>query len=153
MRASTRSSSSCRSGGMSVRIERPIISSAVYPNMRSAAGFHDWTMPFRSLLMIASSEYWTIAASRSDARSSRTIESCLPRGLENETLGTAIRHDLGRVEVALRIRRHVVDDVEFTWLRTTGADGSDLRQRRPIEHRHAHRPGVDDVKVLLFRVR
>ena len=47
--ASTVSSSDCRSSGMMRRIDEPIISSAVYPNMRSAASFHDSTFPFKIL--------------------------------------------------------------------------------------------------------
>src|SRR5437868_2449093 len=43
-------------------IDAPIISSAVNPNIRSAAGFHDVTMPFKSLLTIASSDEATSAA-------------------------------------------------------------------------------------------
>ena len=45
-------------------IDLPIISSAVYPKTRSAAWFHEVTIPFRSLLMMASSEDSTMAASR-----------------------------------------------------------------------------------------
>ncbi len=43
-------------------IERPIISLAAYPNMRSAPGFQDVTMPCSVLLAIASSALATIAA-------------------------------------------------------------------------------------------
>ena len=47
-----------------MRIDCPIASAAVYPNMRSAAGFHDVMMLFRSFVMIASSDDSTTAASR-----------------------------------------------------------------------------------------
>ena len=43
-------------------IDVPTISSAAKPNMRWAAGFHEVTMPFRSLLMMASSDDAMIAA-------------------------------------------------------------------------------------------
>ncbi len=46
------------------RIELPIISAAVNPNIRSAASFHDRTVPFKSLLTMASSDDATIAANR-----------------------------------------------------------------------------------------
>ena len=49
---------------MSMRIDRPIASAAVYPNMRSAAEFHDVMTPFRSFVTIASSDDSTTAASR-----------------------------------------------------------------------------------------
>jgi hypothetical protein len=42
----------------------PIISEAVYPNIRSAALFQEVTMPLGSLLTIASSDDATIAPSR-----------------------------------------------------------------------------------------
>jgi hypothetical protein len=45
---------------MIARIDRPIISEDVYPNIRSAAGFHDVTTLRRSLLTMASSDEWTI---------------------------------------------------------------------------------------------
>jgi len=48
---------------MSLRIDWPIISSAVYPKRRDAAAFQLVTMPSRSLLTIISSEDSTIAAS------------------------------------------------------------------------------------------
>src|ERR1700759_3283045 len=44
------------------RIDVPIISAAEWPNNRSAAGFQLVTVPFRSLLMMASSDDSTIAA-------------------------------------------------------------------------------------------
>ncbi len=47
-----------------MRIDCPIASAAVYPNMRSAAAFHDVMMLFRSFVMIASSDDSTTAASR-----------------------------------------------------------------------------------------
>ena len=54
-------SSSRRSGGKITSIGLPIISAAVYPKIRSAAGFQLRTMPLRSLLTIASSEDSMIA--------------------------------------------------------------------------------------------
>jgi hypothetical protein len=51
------------SSGMMMRIDWPT-ASAVEPKIRSAAAFHDVMMPFTSLLMIASSEPSTMAASR-----------------------------------------------------------------------------------------
>ena len=49
---------------MSIRIDLPIASAAVYPNMCSAAGFHEVMMLVRSLVMMASSDDSTTAASR-----------------------------------------------------------------------------------------
>jgi hypothetical protein len=49
---------------MMVVIDRPTISWAVYPKMRTAASFQLWTMPSRSLLTIPSSDESMIAASR-----------------------------------------------------------------------------------------
>src|ERR1051326_2039429 len=54
---------------MRVVIDRPMISFAFQPNMRSAALFQLVTIPLRSLLTMASSEDSTMAASRSSARS------------------------------------------------------------------------------------
>ena len=53
-----------------MRIDLPTASPDVKPNIRSAALFHDVMMPFRSLLIIASSEESTMAESRKAARSS-----------------------------------------------------------------------------------
>src|SRR5712671_3987701 len=47
---------------MILRIDCPIMSAAVQPNILSAARFHDVTMPSRSLLMMASSDESTMAA-------------------------------------------------------------------------------------------
>src|SRR3954468_11324980 len=55
-------SSSRRSAGKSLAIDWPIISSAEYPKMRSAALFQLMTMLWRFLLMMASSEESTIAS-------------------------------------------------------------------------------------------
>ncbi len=49
---------------MIIKIDLPIISSAVYPKIRSADRFQDRTIPFRSLLTIASSDDSTIADRR-----------------------------------------------------------------------------------------
>ena len=49
-------------------MDPPTISAAENPKMASAAVFHDVTMPFRSLLTIASSLESTIAARRSASR-------------------------------------------------------------------------------------
>ena len=57
------------------RMDVPIISSAVYPNMRSAAWFHDRTIPFKSLLTMASSDDSTMAARRR-AIDVRTFRHC-----------------------------------------------------------------------------
>jgi hypothetical protein len=38
---------------------------------------------------------------------------------QHKPLGAAIVDDLSRVEIAFRVCRHVMDDVEVTWLRTT----------------------------------
>ena len=54
---------------MIVHTGRPIASSAVCPNSRSAAGFQSVMTPSRSLARIASREPLTIAASRRSARS------------------------------------------------------------------------------------
>ena len=64
--------SSWRSGGISTEIGRPMISAAVYPKRRSAAGFHEVMMPLRLLLMIASSDDSTIASERC----ARRISAC-----------------------------------------------------------------------------
>ena len=48
---------------MIVTTGRPIISVAAYPNIRSAAGLQNVTSPSSVVLMIASSDDWTIAAS------------------------------------------------------------------------------------------
>ena len=62
--------SSCwRSGGMIRVMCCPIASSAVYPNIRSAPLFQLLITPSRLLLMIASSELSTIAASNPVVRS------------------------------------------------------------------------------------
>src|SRR5579884_1809437 len=53
-----------RSGGKRHEIGLPIISSAEYPNNRSAPRFQVVTMPLSVLLMMASSEFSTIDASR-----------------------------------------------------------------------------------------
>src|ERR1043166_3863910 len=45
-------------------IDWPTISSALYPKIRWAPLFQLWMMPSRFLLMMASSEFETIAASR-----------------------------------------------------------------------------------------
>ena len=52
----------CEAKGISVTIDLPIISSAVYPKIRCAPGFHEVTTPFKSLLIIASSDDATRAA-------------------------------------------------------------------------------------------
>ena len=54
-----------------MRIDLPIASASVYPNMRSAAGFHDVMMLFRSFVMIASSDDSTTAARRRRAIAAR----------------------------------------------------------------------------------
>ena len=69
MRDKIISSSPNRSGGMSRLIEPPTISTAVKPKTFSAPAFQKVTMPSRFLPMMASSEYSTIAASRSAAAS------------------------------------------------------------------------------------
>jgi hypothetical protein len=51
--------------GMIMRIDWPIASGAAYPNIRSAAGFHERMVPWRFLLMIASSAESTSALSSS----------------------------------------------------------------------------------------
>ncbi len=51
----------------------PIISAAVKPNIRSAAVFHEVTIPFRSLPTIASSLDSTIAAKSRASRSRRLV--------------------------------------------------------------------------------
>ncbi len=71
MREMIRFSSSSRSRGITVVIDRPTISRLLYPNSRRAAGFHDRTVPRKSLVMIASSEYRTIPNS---AEASNTAE-------------------------------------------------------------------------------
>ena len=55
-------SSSANSGGMIRMIDWPIISSAVYPKIRAAAGFQLVTILFKSLETIASSAFSTMAA-------------------------------------------------------------------------------------------
>ena len=56
------SSSACSSGGISSRMFRPMISSAGYPNMRSALAFQLVIVPSNDLLMIASLDVSTTAA-------------------------------------------------------------------------------------------
>jgi len=56
-------------GGMMIAIGCPTASDAVKPNILSAAGFHVWMMPSRSLLTIASSEERMRAVSWNDASS------------------------------------------------------------------------------------
>ena len=75
--ASTISSSFWSSVGISIRIDRPTASAAVYPNMRSAAAFHDVMTPFRSFVTIASSDDSTTAARRriADASAARALAS------------------------------------------------------------------------------
>jgi len=76
-----------------IRIDRPTASTSVYPNMRSAAGFHEVMMLFRSLVMMASSDDSTTAANRRaamfaamrsvmsraifDAPTTRPVSSCI----------------------------------------------------------------------------
>jgi len=62
-------SSCARSGGSRIAIGCPIISSAEYPNSRSAPGFQLVTTPSSVLEMIASSEESTMAARRAFWRS------------------------------------------------------------------------------------
>jgi hypothetical protein len=59
--------SATRSGGQRTVIGWPMISSAAYPYMRSAAGFQVVITPSVVFPMIASSDELTIAASRSAA--------------------------------------------------------------------------------------
>ncbi len=58
---------------MTLRIDAPIISSAVKPNSCSAALFHEVTMPSRVLLTIASSEDATMAARCARRRSNSSV--------------------------------------------------------------------------------
>ena len=51
-----------RPGKVSRKTDWPIISAAVYPKVRSAAAFQLVTVPSNPVLMMASSEKWTIAA-------------------------------------------------------------------------------------------
>src|SRR5579884_3658709 len=67
-----------RSGGKRHEIGLPIISSAEYPNNRSAPRFQVVTMPLSVLLMMASSEFSTIDASRRADTSRKT--STTPSG-------------------------------------------------------------------------
>src|SRR5262245_65658290 len=64
--------------------------------------------------------------------------------LQYEPLGAAIVDDLRRVEIALRVRRHVMDDVEVAGLCASISERANLGHRRPIEDDDAHRSGVDD---------
>ena len=64
MAARNISSSARRSGGKRTVIERPSISAAGYPNIRSAPAFHEVTTPASVLPMMASSEESTMDASR-----------------------------------------------------------------------------------------
>src|ERR1051325_4256505 len=73
MLASTMSSSDSRSAGITIVIDLPTASSAVYPNRSSAPLFQDVMMPFRSLLTIASSDDSTMAASLSVGSGGRMI--------------------------------------------------------------------------------
>ena len=72
-------SSSRRSAGMIRVMCWPTASSAVYPSICSAALFQLVIMPSRPLLMMASSEEFTIAASKLVARSARflSVTSCM----------------------------------------------------------------------------
>ena len=72
--------------------------------------------------------------------------------LNHEPLSAPIRDDFRSVEIALRIRGHVVHDVELAGLRASHANRSDLRHRRTIEDHDPHRPGIHDVQELLLRV-
>src|SRR5438067_7105530 len=60
MAARNISSSARRSGGKRTVIERPSISAAGYPNIRSAPAFHEVTTPASVLPMMASSEESTM---------------------------------------------------------------------------------------------
>ena len=63
-RAMIRSNSFRRSSGTSISTDWPTASDALYPYMRSAPAFHVRISPVRDFPKIASSELWTIAASR-----------------------------------------------------------------------------------------
>src|SRR5439155_10924669 len=66
-RAMIRSNSFRRSSGTSISTCWPTASIALYPYMRSAPVFHVRISPVRDFAKIASSELWTIAASRACA--------------------------------------------------------------------------------------
>jgi hypothetical protein len=65
---------------MMMRIDCPMASVAVYPNMRSAAAFDDRMIPFKSLLTMASSDESTILAKCRGARSSVALSISRQRG-------------------------------------------------------------------------
>ena len=84
-------------------------------------------------------------AGRSDLLSGKLITAPLPALSipplpEDEALGAAIGDDLRGVEVSLRVRGHVVNDVEIARLRPPHADRSDRRHRRTIKDDDTHRP-------------
>src|SRR4051812_17307082 len=100
---------------MMIVIGFPITSSAVYPNIRSAARFHVVMIPLRSLLTIASSDDSTIAArrtaasgrlvTRSDSSASAMAE--LPTGAP---LAPCIRGGRDALHRCLDARRAVLGD-------------------------------------------
>ena len=125
--ASTTSSSLCSSSGMSMRIDCPIASAAVYPNMRSAAGFHDVMMLVRSLVMMASSDDSTTAASRRLAiarlRAFADVASDLRRA-----------DDLPRIVVNRRDRQRNGDQRPVLPLTDRLEMGDGLTRPDPAEH-------------------
>ena len=80
--------------GTIFRMDCPIISAAVKPNRRSAAGFQDRTVPSRSLLMITSSDEATMAprcsAASAVCSAARDLSADL-RSADHASLGVADR--------------------------------------------------------------
>src|SRR5262245_26209371 len=126
------SSSFRRSGGRSIAIGRPIASSAVEPNIRSAAAFQLTIVAFRSVLTIASSAESTIAASI----------ACTPTGSDPNGDTEVFRAD--------RIVRGVSRRTESEY----GAPGDRVRpERQRARNRPIRRDGgaAGAKKVLLRR--
>ena len=62
---------------------------AVKPNSRSAAGFHDCTIPSRSLLTMASSDDWTTAREMCSAALTRLAFADIPKNVRRPTIWPA----------------------------------------------------------------
>jgi hypothetical protein len=81
MRAMISVSSDRRSSGISVVIERPTISEALYPKICSAPAFHVRIVPSRSLVRMASCDDSTMAASAARSAFARSAAASASRAV------------------------------------------------------------------------
>src|SRR5512138_1719002 len=129
---------------------------SILPFGRRGGGASRFSLPsaVRGSSLRTNAGHWACAlvaavAARMHATGKRRTLSTL----QHESLRAAVVHDLRGVEVAFRIGRDVVNDVELAGARAFRADHADLRHRRAIEYHDAHWPRIHDVQKPLLLVR